>query len=97
MHILYIILHALSIALMLKAFEMLFIIYPPFIWVREKLLSRLPQFLRTILYECVFCMTAFYGTLFILLFYATLPIGWVDAKEFILIYLLSIGILTQLK
>lgn len=97
MHILYIILHALSIALMLKAFEILFIIYPPFVWVKENILSKLPQVLRTILYECIFCMTSFYGTLFILLFYVTLPIEWSDVKDYILIYLFSIGILTQLK
>ncbi len=97
MHLSFIILHALGIALMLKAIDMLFIIYPPFIWVKENILSKLPQVMRTVLYECVFCMTSFYGTLFIAIFYATLPITFSDIKDFVLIYLLSIGILTQLR
>ena len=97
MHITFIIFHGLAIALMLKALEILFVIYPPFIWVKEKLFSKLPQFFRTILYECIFCMTSIYGTIFILIFHVTLPIELSDIKDYILMYLFSIGILTQLK
>jgi len=97
MHLSFIILHALGLAFMLKALEILYVIFPPFIWVKENIFSKLPQGFRTVLYECVFCMTSLYGTIFILLFYVTLPIEYTDIKDFILIYLISIGILTQLK